>query len=188
MKTLIIAWLLFFASHSVLAATPVKAYFEKSLSAQIYRLVYNLLSLLVMAWVLYPIVYGDKTLVFKCHIILCILGSILIFIGLYIMNAAFKHINIAAFLGLKSVKMESNGLNTEGVYAIVRHPLYWGISLVLVGLFIFMPYYSLLISMVMGILYMAIGIEFEEKKLRRDFGKAYEDYALGKKKFLPFLY
>ena len=188
MKTLIIAWLLFFVSHSVFAATPVKAYFEKRISTQSYRLGYNVLSLLLMVWVLYLMIYGEKTFVFKCHIVPYVIGSILIFIGLYIMNTAFKHINIAAFLGLKSLKMESSGLNTEGVYAVVRHPLYWGITLVLVGLFIFMPYYSLLISMIMGILYMVIGIEFEEKKLRKDFGKAYEDYALGKKKFLPFLY
>jgi methanethiol S-methyltransferase len=188
MATLILTWLLFFVAHSLFASTQIKAYFEKKISGQAYRLFYNFQSIALFALVIYQLLFGEKVLVFPCYIALCIIGCILIFIGLYIMYAAFKQINISAFLGFQQIEMESNGLNTEGVYAMVRHPLYWGIMLVLVGLFLFIPYYSILISMIMSIIYMAIGIEFEEKKLRTLFGEQYTIYAKGKKKFVPYIY
>lgn len=190
MKLLIFAWLLFFVAHSVMASTSVKTFFEKKLglTTQTYRLLYNIQSLALIGLVLFALFLSEKTPVFSNLLIFKIIGSILIMNGLYTLKAAFKHINLGSFLGLKAVEIESNGLITEGVYGTIRHPLYWGSTLLLVGLFLLIPYYSILISMIMGILYMAIGIEFEEKKLRNVFGKKYDDFAKDKKKFIPYIY
>jgi methanethiol S-methyltransferase len=108
-------------------------------------------------------------------------------LGLLILALTFKRINILSFLGLSQNK-ESEGLITEGVYQIVRHPLYFGLFLVLMGCFFNVPTQSILFSVVMSIIYIVIGIEFEEKKLRRIFGEEYVKFALNKKKFIPFIY
>jgi methanethiol S-methyltransferase len=189
MLLLITTLLLFAIVHSVLAATSVKSFFEQKMTAQTYRLVYNLQSALFVVAILYMIVNGKKDLIFEQNIGTNILGAILVIAGLYIMKSTFQGLDVAAFIGLKNPKIESSGgLSTGGMYAIVRHPLYWGTTKAWLGLFVLLPYASILVTLLIGMLYIAIGIEFEEKKLRRDFGDTYDAYALGKKKFIPFVY
>jgi len=60
-----------------------------------------------------------------------------------------------------------------------------GTFLFIWGLFIFMPYASLLISNLIITCYTLIGIRFEEQKLLREFGQPYEEYKKRVPKIIP---
>ena len=47
---------------------------------------------------------------------------------------------------------------------------------------------AVLLSVVLSTIYIIISIEFEEKKLRQTYGRAYDDYAFKKKKFILLVY
>jgi protein-S-isoprenylcysteine O-methyltransferase Ste14 len=80
------------------------------------------------------------------------------------------------FVGLRQLarQREESGLMTGGFYGVVRHPLY------LFGLvFLWLtPYMSLNLLTVDVLLtaYIFVGATFEERRLLREFGTAYEDY------------
>ena len=68
-----------------------------------------------------------------------------------------------------------DGLETGGMYAVVRHPLMTGLLLA----FWATPSMgaSHLLFAAASTAYVAVGISFEERDLRRTFGAAYDDYA-----------
>jgi protein-S-isoprenylcysteine O-methyltransferase Ste14 len=187
MIKLILLWLLFFFSHSFLATPSVKTALEPIFKNK-YRLFYNGVAAILMALIMYHLLRMRSNDVFIAPPFLKWLGQTILTIGAGISIMAFKEININSFLGLSSADESSGKLITEGVYALVRHPLYFGLTLSSIGIFLIVPTDSILLSVVFSILYIIIGIEFEEKKLRQQFGTAYDDFARGKKKFLPYLY
>ena len=189
MIQLTILWLLFFITHSGFAATSVKGFFQDKLKKyfKYYRLIYNGLSLVIMLWILSVMLHLDTPSVLSDNALITSFGFDLMLFGFAVLVLTFEHINLLSFFGL-SQKEESAGLITAGVYQYVRHPLYSGLFLVLVGWFLSLPTQSVLLSVVMSVIYIVIGIEFEEKKLRRIFGEQYAKFALNKKKFIPFIY
>lgn len=190
MLILIILWLLFFILHSLLAATKTKVFFAKVLKDNFnyYRLIYNIISLILMLLIVGQLWRMESENIFDSTTFFQFMGGTLLAAGLYVVNAAFKRIDFWAFLGFNMQDDSPTGLITEGWYKVVRHPLYWGTFLILNGIFFLKPTVPMLISVLLSIVYIIIGIEFEEKKLRQTFGRAYDDYAFGKKKFIPFIY
>lgn len=101
--------------------------------------------------------------------------------------------DLKEFVGLRqwerSGRGESSGdgandrLFTEKAYAVVRHPLYLGISVVLA----FRPAQTrnTFVSTVMIILYFYVGTFFEEARLVRRFGDAYRAYRKKVPRFFP---
>jgi methanethiol S-methyltransferase len=189
MIQLTILWLLFFITHSGFATTSVKAFFQDKLKEKYkyYRLFYNGLSLVIIFWIFIALLHLDTPTVLADNALITSFGFDLMLFGFAVLVLTFEHIHLLSFLGL-SQNEESEGLITEGVYQYVRHPLYSGLFLILVGWFLSMPTQSVLLSVGMSILYIVIGIEFEEKKLRRIFGEEYVKFALNKKKFIPYIY
>ena len=190
MLTLVILWLLFFISHSLLAATAVKNFFAKTLKNgfKYYRFVYSVISLLLILAIVLELWRGESEDIFESIAFFQYMGATLLMAGLYVMVAAFKRIDFFTFLGLSTKEESPTGLITEGWYKVVRHPLYWGIFLFLNGILFIKPTGAVLLSVVLSIIYIIIGIEFEEKKLRQTYGQAYDDYAFKKKKFIPLVY
>lgn len=190
MFTLVILWLVFFITHSLLAANAVKNFFAKILknNFKYYRFAYSLLSLVLMLWIVIEIWRNPSEEVFYSGIFFKFVGATWLIAGLYVMIAAFKKVDFFTFIGLSNKEESPAGLITEGWYKVVRHPLYWGIFLFLNGIFFLKPTYAVLLSVSMSIVYIIIGIEFEEKKLRQTYGRAYDEYAFGKKKFIPLVY
>ena len=80
--------------------------------------------------------------------------------------------------GIRSIYEASPApeLKVEGIHHYVRHPLYSGTILFVWGLFFIFPLLTNLIAVILLTLYVLIGIQFEEKKLLMEFGKAYSDY------------
>lgn len=189
MKILIVLWLIFFISHSLLAATGIKSFFEKTLkiSPPQYRLLFNAVAIVLLAIIVFQLLKTPSEMVFARSYFIFGMGCGLVVASLWLLKSAFREINLASFLGF-SAASESSGLVTTGLYKIVRHPLYFGSPVLLAGIFLMMPTWAIAVSVGFSIVYIIIGIEFEERKLRQVFGSAYDDYALGKKKFLPFIY
>jgi len=104
-------------------------------------------------------------------------GSIAVAFGLAIMSICiFKY--FMQLSGLKKI-MEyktSNELMITGIHRIVRHPLYAGTFIFIWGLLILFPYFSLLIADIIITIYTLIGLQFEEQKLKKEFGNAYRMY------------
>ena len=91
--------------------------------------------------------------------------------------------------GLKTLYIDEfktgNSLIITGIHRYVRHPLYTGTFLFIWGLFVFMPYTSLLISNFIITGYTLLAIRFEEQKLIREFGLPYEEYKKRVPKISP---
>jgi protein-S-isoprenylcysteine O-methyltransferase Ste14 len=187
MERLITLWLLFFITHSGLAATRIKALFAP-IFKNFYRIFYNIVALSIMALILCTLMQMRHHWFFEPPFLLKILGLCLIFAGFWVTTKAFQYINLSSFLGFSSAD-ESNGqLVTEGAYRWVRHPLYWGTTLFLIGGLCILPTDAIAVSVGFSLVYIIIGIEFEEKKLRRTYGASYDDFSRNKKKFIPFVY
>ncbi len=77
----------------------------------------------------------------------------------------------AFFRGDDDVRLESGG-----IHAYVRHPLYLGTLATLWSVFLFFPLLSNLLACLFITVYTLIGIRLEEQKLLKVFGEAYAAY------------
>jgi protein-S-isoprenylcysteine O-methyltransferase Ste14 len=93
--------------------------------------------------------------------------------GVLIIQASFRQYNFSTFIGLKP---EVEKLSFEGVSSKVRHPIYSGLILLVIGFYFLYPTLSTLIFCLSVFIYLPIGISFEEKKLIKRFGKEYLEY------------
>ena len=189
MKILIALWLLFFISHSLLAATKIKAFFEKNwkIASPQYRLLYNATAALLLISIVFQLLKTPSEKIFEQTNFVFGIGCGFVVAGLWLLKMAFRDIHLSSFLGF-SAASESSGLVTTGLYSLVRHPLYFGSTVSFMGIFLIQPTWTIAVSVGLSIVYIIIGIKFEERKLRQLFGSDYENYARGKKKFLPFIY
>jgi protein-S-isoprenylcysteine O-methyltransferase Ste14 len=79
------------------------------------------------------------------------------------------------------------GLQTSGVYRLVRHPIYFGWVLAVFGT----PHMTgdRLAFAVMTTAYLAVAVPFEERSLARSFGEAYARYQRDVRwRMIPFIY
>jgi methanethiol S-methyltransferase len=190
MLTLIILWLSFGISHSFLAATNVRAFFEKLTpnNPNYFRLIYNAISLFLLYLIVDKTIELDELMpLLNDYFLIKLIGGALVLCSVYVLFGVANQMNLLAFFGLKKEE-NREGLMTGGWYKIVRHPLYFGLILLFLGVFLVFPTWGVFISLVFSKLYILIGIEFEEKKLRRVFGQDYIDFSKGKKKYIPFVY
>lgn len=101
--------------------------------------------------------------------------------GVIILVVSFRHISGLAFLGLR--KEINQGLVQEGLHGYMRHPIYTGTILVLIGLFGYHPTDIILLTDLVVLAYLPFGIRWEERKLIDEFGEEYLEY----KKNVPAL-
>ncbi|MBO4646029.1 MAG: DUF1295 domain-containing protein [Bacteroidales bacterium] len=90
--------------------------------------------------------------------------------------------------GRNTEKQIAKKLNTQGIYSVVRHPLYLGNYLMWLGLLLFMMDLPFLVavSLVYWLYYERI-MYAEERYLEREFGQDYLDWSLKVPAFLPKL-
>lgn len=167
-----LAWLLFGVLHSVLASSLVK---EKiSLKPVNYRRLYNIISILAVMFIFFmgstisPEYFLPKGQATKS------VGLIIATFGFLLAKLAFKPISFSQFIGIK--KEEESKLITKGIYARMRHPLYTALILGLVGFVIFNPTFTHLVHAISILIYLFIGIHYEEKRLIARFGEKYKKY------------
>jgi protein-S-isoprenylcysteine O-methyltransferase Ste14 len=77
-------------------------------------------------------------------------------------------------------------LVTHGIYAHIRHPLYSGMILELVGLFLWVPTISVTVACILGAVWVMIQARLEEMDLVERL-PAYKDYMQRVPRFVPKL-
>jgi methanethiol S-methyltransferase len=190
MAILSILWLIFGVSHSLLAATKVRAFFEKlsNNKPHLFRLIYNAISLVLLYFIANKTMELNELMpILSDYFLVKLIGIALILSSVFVLFGVAKQMDLLAFFGFKNEEINDE-LMTGGWYKIVRHPLYFGLFLLFLGVFCVFPTLGIAVSVAFSQLYVVIGIEFEERKLRRIFGQQYVDFSIGKKKFIPFVY
>jgi len=123
---------------------------------------------------------GEKTLVMASNNLTKVIAIIVLIAGASIVILALRNYNLGVFLGTQQVKNNPSAnpdqLITEGMNKWVRHPLYLGTILFLVGVFLSVPNEMLLSLVVITIIYVFAGAYLEEQKLIAHFGEDYINY------------
>lgn len=186
-----LGWILYFFTHSLLAATVVKQWIYKTLpgTKKYYRLIYNLIAVSGL-FVLLQLSFKDSSMFMQTNLYLKGISILSFMIGLSILAAAFRVFDKKEFFGLKEIK-ESHGqqvLILSGIYQYIRHPLYSATFFLLITLILWMPSYANALFFIISIIYIEIGSRLEEKKLIEIFGSDYVNYSKRVKRYLPFIY
>ena len=84
---------------------------------------------------------------------------------------------------------EDHKLATKGLYKYVRHPMYFGATLMMLGPFIaFRGMFVFIIIIIYYAIVMKMRIQMEEEILIGTFGDEYRDYMKRTKRVVPFIY
>jgi protein-S-isoprenylcysteine O-methyltransferase Ste14 len=170
--------LLFAVQHSVMARRQVKAWMRRRVPPRLERTVYVLatnacLVLTLLFWEPFGgRVWHVDGAVAVAVWILCGAGWALAVASTY----AVDHLELT---GLRQAgwagPRDDDGLQVGGLHAVVRHPLMTGLLVA----FWATPHLgaSHLLFAAASTGYIAVGIRFEERDLRRTFGTAYDEYA-----------
>ena len=101
-----------------------------------------------------------------------------------LVKAGFESIWKTPFLRI----VDDQRLVTDGYYKLIRHPIYLGEIGRALGLSITLSSLYGLVFMIIGLVFLLIRIEIEEKMLIEAFGEEYKEYQRNTKKLIPFLY
>ncbi|KEO72049.1 methyltransferase family protein [Anditalea andensis] len=186
---LLMSWALFYFIHSVLASLKIKRNIHRYMGKgyKWYRFFYALISLSLFVIIFFygatiPTVILFPTGDFGEYMALMLSG-----IGTIILIKAFKFFGPLRFLGLPlhNDLHEPQELIVQGIHRYLRHPVYLALIFIYLGFFLYMPTTVSLVHLVALIIYIPIGIYFEERKLITIFGPAYEDYKKEVPSLLP---
>jgi protein-S-isoprenylcysteine O-methyltransferase Ste14 len=169
---LILGWSFYFVIHSFLAADQTKKFFGTQ-NSKAYRLLYSLTSIAGLFLLLYINGSYDKNRLFNNEGVVRYFSMMLATFGVIVIRQAFKQYSLTKFTGLNR---DEEVFKTEGILKSIRHPLYAGMILIVMGFFFFSPTMSTLISMTCIFLYLPIGIYLEERKLIKKYGDQYLSY------------
>jgi methanethiol S-methyltransferase len=172
---LLVGWAIYFSVHSILAANSVKKY-VKSISKtgfRFYRLIYSVFSTLGLLALLGVNGFIQTSYFLNPFGITRYLSLMLATLGVIVISRAFREYSLISFIG---VGEDSNQFNRSGILSKIRHPIYSGTILVVIGFLLFNPTVASLVSTCCIFAYLPIGIYLEEKKLILQFGDEYRSY------------
>lgn len=187
MTIFIFSFIIWAVIHSITADARVKTWTKDRIGAQayagLYRLGYNLfafisiLPVLAVLWAQVP-----NTLLWRIPDSFIWLAWLLQFIGLVGLIVALLQTDVWEFVGVRQAVNYFRGkdhlppakLVTDGLYAFVRHPLYF-FSLLILWPNPVVTWQTLLLN-VMATIYLWAGSRVEEKRLTAVFGDAYKTY------------
>ena len=188
---ILLGWALFGLIHSVTASFWFKQQVALNFGklTPYYRLVYNGLALLTLLGVLWLHQRAPDDLL-SAWPGSSFLGLLVSSLGLTVAILALRVYNLAEFVGwpITTPQPAQSVFRQNGLLQYVRHPLYTGIILTLIGLVLVHPSWSYLLLLMAATLYIRIGIYFEEQKLMATFGKVYQLYRGRVPMLLPRLW
>ena len=185
-----LAWVSFGVGHSVLASAPGRAWLARHARSG-DRLVYNLLAGVHLAVVLGlgAWLMGSRPAYGLPRAVHAIM-AVAVLLGIMVLAKGGRSYDLARFLGLSQLRagqadaaIRAEPLATGGANALVRHPLYLGLLLILWGL-AFTPLAAA--TALWATIYILIGIRFEERKLVRMYGAAYAAYRARVPMLIPW--
>ena len=118
-------------------------------------------------------------------IALKIIGIILLFIGLGF--AVWARVHLGRNWSANPVIKEDHKLIRTGPYNIVRHPIYSGIWLGVIGTAIVLEIIAGLLFMLLILVGLLLKIHSEEEILSEEFGQEYNQYKKKVKSLIPYL-
>jgi len=172
-------WIVYYGLHSAFASSWMKS--KLSLNTTVYRFLYSAFSMLGLTTILLFGASIYSPLFIPPNPISFGLGMFLAAYGIFIVKRAFRNYGFKEFIGLR--KEGEHILKISGLQSKIRHPLYTGTLLLVIGYVLFNPLMINLVSLVALLIYLPFGIRFEEKKLIEMFGSEYLNY----KKSVPAL-
>jgi len=194
---LIAGWVFFYAMHSILALDSMKTFVKNIFQSYFpyYRIGYNVFSVLLFVALVYYQFSLSQELVVAKSIVLEVLGAIVFLLGVIVLNVAFSSFNKREFIGLEQLDeikqpaiIAEKKLVKTGLYGYVRHPLYFGVILMLLGAVLFLPNVPMLLFVMVSLVYLPIGVTLEERKLVAEFGAQYQTYQQEVKMLFPFVF
>jgi protein-S-isoprenylcysteine O-methyltransferase Ste14 len=183
-------WLVFAVQHSVMARAPVKAWLARVVPERVERSTYVLtgslaLGLLFWQWRALPDPLWEVQAQPWVTLAWIVYGA-----GWATAVAATYMIDHWEFLGLRHTGRRTEDPSSASVserwlYAWVRHPMMTGLLLAFWATPVMTVGHLLFALAATG--YIAVGVHYEERDLRRQFGSAYDDYARRVPRFVPGL-
>ena len=176
--------------HSWLASLQAKALAQRAFgirAARFYRLAYNLFAALTLLPVLaLAAALPDQSIYIIPFPWVLVTTAIQLLSALVIVVGIWQT-GLWSFIGLGQLARPQDDqppkMVTHGLYRWVRHPLYTA-GLVLIWLSPVMTR-NLLVLLASLSLYLVIGAVFEERKLVREFGQAYQSYRINTPMLIP---
>ena len=148
-----------------------------------FRRFYNIMSVLAVLFILFLGSTIPPNYLFPKDQTSKAIGLIIATFGFLLAKLAFQPISFSEFIGIKPE--QKRNLIKTGIYARMRHPLYTASILGVIGFVIFSPTYTNLLHAVCIVIYLLIGIQYEERRLIAHFGKEYEVYKKETPMLLP---
>jgi protein-S-isoprenylcysteine O-methyltransferase Ste14 len=176
---LALSWAIFYILHSLLAATKLKRILTRKLGKAFnwYRFFYSLFSTFFFIGILVQSLYIPYEVLMNHAAFTTYLGYLIASLGTIVVVKASKQISLSSFLGVNpSSEFSTEKLVVQGWYAHVRHPLYAGLILIFGGYFLITGSYSAAVHFGCLLIYLPIGIYFEEQNLISLYGDQYRDY------------
>lgn len=184
----LLLWASFGAIHSMLAAPSGRRWLVRQAGAA-DRIVYNIIAALHLTLVLWLGGILFAGLQFDLPIFLRAAGWLFAAGGTAVLFAAGGNYDLARFAGLAQLRegaadpaRHPEPLATGGMNAIVRHPLYLGLLMLVWGVAT-SPFR--LATAIAATAYILIGIRFEERNLARIYGEVYNSYSARVPMLLP---
>jgi len=183
-------WISFGLVHSLLARASTK-HLLQPLFGYTYRISYNLFSALHIGLVIIggELVLGGNSVVFEIGNGLAIVATAAQWTGIVVIIFSLTQYDLGQFSGITQVlrgsdlSAEAEPLHLTGMHGYVRHPLYLGAYLYLLG---GATSEFGLQTALWGCLYLFVGTWFEERGLVGQYGRAYEEYKLKVPAIFPF--
>lgn len=113
-----------------------------------------------------------------------VVGAILFVFGLGL--AVWARVHLGRNWGMPMTEKEEPELVTSGPYRLVRHPIYSGIVLAMLGTAL-ATYVYLLVVFALMLVYFVYSARVEERLLAATFPDTYPSYRAGTKMLIPFL-
>ena len=134
-----------------------------------------------LIWIATPVLaFADYAL----HPVPLVAGTMCLTFGLWLFYRS--HANLGANWSITLEVLEKHRLVTRGVYRRVRHPMYTALLLYSVGQAFVLPNYGAGLSSVVTMAFLvALRIRPEERMMREEFGKDYQEYMGLTKRLVP---
>jgi protein-S-isoprenylcysteine O-methyltransferase Ste14 len=187
---MLLAVLLYGGLHSLLASNKVKSLAQQAFGQdfmRFYRLIYNAFAILTFLPVLaIPVIWPGLTL-YQLSGFWLLLSSLGQLFAIALLIKGLMQTDVWDFLGMRQVFRGENqndqGLVIHGLYRCIRHPLY-AAGLLFIWLTPVMTT-SLLVFIIGLSIYILIGSTFEDRRLQKEFGTAYQAYKAQVPRLIP---
>lgn len=147
------------------------------------------LGILVLAVILFRFLnvqnYSFQNRVATNNELILTVGLIVFLLGLFL--AIWARIYLGKNWGMPMTQKQDPELVTSGPYSYVRHPIYSGILLAMLGSALASSIFWLTIFAISGI-YFIYSASVEEKLMTKQFPKAYPTYKTKSKMLIPFIF